>query len=138
MFARNETRRCVQERTDKQSETERVRFTIPLVLTVFTKSAGLSVKTSKISFCLTKYFILSDKCLTEITKNYNGKLVRLVFHRTDLQNWALSYKNCSLPDSCPAAEKRFHEDCSKDHVYSVLIVQYRCLISFKYCIFVEP
>ena len=127
MFARNETRRCVQERTDKQSETEKVRFTIPLVLTVFTKKCW-SVSQNQ------QNFILSDKI---ITKNYNGKLVRLVFHRTDLQNWALSYKNCSLPDSCPAAEKRFHEDCSKDHVYSVLIVQYRCHISFKYCIFVE-
>ena len=32
-----------------------------IVCPVFTKSAGLSVKTSKIKFYMTKYFILSDK-----------------------------------------------------------------------------
>ena len=55
-------------------------------LIVFRKSVSLSDKASKISFCLTKYFILSVKCPAEITK------ITIIMYRTILQNWVLSCK----------------------------------------------
>ena len=75
--------------------------------TVLTKSASLSVRTSKISFCSTKYFILSDKCPAEITK------ITMMIYRTVLQNWVLSYTKLQST-SCPAAEKIFHDDWGKN------------------------
>ena len=69
------------------------------------KSASLSVETSKISFCPTKYFILSDKCLAEITK------ITMITIELSYKIGFCPTKNCSLPDSSPAAEKkRFHEN----------------------------
>ena len=59
------------------------KFQPKFIVPVFMKSASLSVKTSKIIFCPTKYFILSDRCPAEITK------ITMI---NVLQNWVLSYK----------------------------------------------
>ena len=68
------------------------------------KSAGLSVKTSKISLSLTKYIVFcqSNIRLAKITE------ITMITYRTVQQNWVLSCKKTAVPgvpDSCPAAEK---------------------------------
>ena len=57
---------------------------------VFAKSVRLSGKTSKYSFLLTKYFILSDKWPAKSSKS------TMITYRTVLQNWVLSSKNLQL------------------------------------------
>ena len=62
--------------------------------------------------------IASAKCPAEITK------ITMITYRTVLQNWVLSYKKCNLPDSSPAAEKRFHEDWDIPKVLIVFKIIY--------------
>ena len=66
---------------------------------VFTKSAGLLVKTSEISFWLTKYFILSDNSPTKII------IITMITYRSAKIGFCPATK-CSLPDSCHAANKK--------------------------------
>ena len=65
-----------------------------ICLSVFMKSVSLSAKTGKISFCLTKYFILSDKCQAKITK------IKIITYRTVLQYLGFSCKKLQSADSC--------------------------------------
>ena len=82
------------------------------LISVFTKSAGLLDKTGKILFCLTKNFI-PDKCLAKNIK------ITMVSIEMSYKIGLCPAKNCNLPDSYPAAGKRFCEDCQISLVFYI-------------------